>query len=140
MRLITVVVALAATAVMTTGSASGADGPLRPDDRAGTRGPGTLTGSSVALVHPDDRAGAKGPGATDSTPSTYVRPDDRAGPRGPGALVLANPASNVKIVRVSSDGFDWPAAFVGAASSLGLCLLFGAALVLRPRGRTTATS
>jgi hypothetical protein len=162
MRLITALVILAVATVVAEGSAAGSRGSLRPDDSAAPRGPGSISGASllsvrpddragakgpgsigsvtVASVHPDDRAGARGPGSIDSAPVASVHPDDRAGVRGPGAFAVPNTAPNVEIVRVSSDAFDWPAAFVGAASTLGLCLLLGAALLLRPQGRRTATS
>ena len=118
MRLITVLAVLAVATAVAAGSAAGSVTSVRPDDRAGARGPGASAGVSV----------------------TPVRPDDRAGLRGPGSFAVPTTAANVEIVRVSADGFDWPAAFIGAGSTVGLCLLAGAALLLRPRGRTTATS
>jgi hypothetical protein len=166
MRLITVLAVLTVVTAVTAGSAvgstksvrpddrAGAKGPgalagvsvvpVRPDDRAGTKGTGAIAGVSVASVRPDDRAGAKGTGAIAAAngpgPIAKVRPDDRAGLRGPGAFAVSSTGPSVEVRRVSSDGFDWPAAFVGAVSTLGLGLLAGAALLLRPRGRTTATS
>ena len=162
MRLMAVLVVSAVATVVTASSALGSMIPVRPDDQAGVKGPGAIGVGSVAAVRPDDKAGARGPGANAVVPVaavrpddragvkglgaiapvsvTAVRPDDRAGRRGPGAFAVPATTPNVEIVRASSDGFDWPAAFVGAASTLGLCLLVGAALLLRPRGRTTATS
>ena len=59
---------------------------IRPDDRAGTRGPGAWASSGAAqrVARPDDRAGARGPGAVASARATpaATRPDDRAGARG----------------------------------------------------------
>lgn len=150
MRLMTVIVILAVATAVATGSATASSNPVRPDDRAGGRGPGSIaagvkgpggiTGAPVATERPDDRAGVRGPGSTESVPVAAVRPDDRPGLRWPGVAAAPSTAPSVEIVRVSSDGFDWPAAFVGGASVLSLCLLVGAALLLRPRGRTTATS
>ena len=140
MRLITALMILAVATVVATGSAAGSPGAVRPDDSAAPKGPGSISDASVASVHPDDRAGAKGPGSINNVPVASVHPDDRAGVRGPGAFAVPNAAPNVEIVRVTSNAFDWPAAFVGAASTLGLCLLLGAALLLRPQVRKTATS
>ena len=140
MRLITVLAVLAVATAVAAGSAAGSVTSVRPDDRAGARGPGASAGVPVTPVRPDDRAGARGPGASAGVSVTSVRPDDRAGLRGPGSFAVPTTAAKVEIVRVSADGFAWPAAFIGAASTVGLCLLAGAALLLRPRGRTTATS
>ena len=148
-RLITVLAVLAVAIAVTAGAAAGSTKSVRPDDRAGAKGPGAIAGVSVASVSPDDRAGAKGSGAIAAAKGpgpiagvsvAKVRPDDRAGLRGPGAFAVPSTGPSVEVRRVSSDGFDWPAAFVGAASTLGLCLLAGGALLLRPGGRTTATS
>jgi len=139
MRLMTILVILAVATAVAAGSAAGSTGSVRPDDRAGAKGPGAISDVSVVSVHPDDRAGTKGPGRIDGVSVASVHPDDRAGLRGPGAFAVPSAAPSVEIVRVSSNGFDWPAAFVGAASTLGFCLLIGAVLLL-PRSRSTAAS
>lgn len=105
-----------------------------PDDRA-LKGPGAIeqAGQSTT-VRPDDRAGMRGPGAVDTqsnTVSTSVRPDDRAGMRGPGAI-----EQPTLVVTHSSTGFDWGDAFVGALGGIGTALLLTGALFLLLGQRT----
>jgi hypothetical protein len=111
---------------------------VRPDDRAGTRGPGALDTQSTTVstsARPDDRAGTRGPGVIDqpNTVSTSTRPDDRAGMRGPGAI-----EQPTVIVTQGSTGFDWTDAFVGALGGIGTALLLtgGLFLLLGQRTRT----
>ena len=104
---------------------------VRPDDRAGTRGPGALaaTGAAHSPTRPDDRAGARGPGAVASSSATKheaTRPDDRAGPRGPGAV---SPGTSTVVVR-SPNTFDWGDAAIGVVSGMGFALLLTGLAVL----------
>ena len=105
---------------------------VRPDDRAGLRGPGAVDTQSTS-IRPDDRAGMRGPGAIDqpSAVSTSTRPDDRAGSRGPGAF-----EQPTVVVTHSSTGFDWGDAFVGALGGIGMALLLTGALFLLLGQRT----
>jgi hypothetical protein len=95
----------------------------RPDDRAGARGPGENAADRPATVaRPDDRAGARGPGSARSARSTAARPDDRAGGRGPGWAV----ASSVSPADEHADGFNWRAAVylaLGAVAVLAVAVL-----------------
>ena len=110
---------------------------VRPDDRAGPRGPGAIdvqsaTTTSSTATRPDDRAEARGPGAFETnTTSTPTRPDDRAGERGPGAF-----DQPTVLVTQSSTGFDWGDAFVGALGGIGTALLLTGALFLLLGQRT----
>jgi hypothetical protein len=103
---------------------------VRPDDRAGARGPGALAGSTDAAqraTRPDDRAGARGPGAVASAGATLAtRPDDRAGARGPGAI---SPGTTTVVVR-SANTFDWGDAAIGVVSGMGFALLLVGLAVL----------
>jgi hypothetical protein len=104
---------------------------VRPDDRAGLRGPGlaaTIVVSS-GLSHPDNRAN-HGVGAIAAGPVTVaVRPDDGAAPRGPGAIGLP-----VVAVTGADGGFDWGDAGIGAFGGAGIVLLLvGAAALLAAR-------
>ena len=83
-------------------------------------------------VRPDDRAGIRGPGGSTASPAASfgVRPDDRAGIRGIG--VVNAPVGTPVVVRVSRPGFDWGDAGIGAASGGGLVLLLlGASRLVR---------
>ena len=109
---------------------------VRPDDRAGMRGPGAVDTQSNTVstsTRPDDRAGMRGPGAIEqpNTVSTSIRPDDRAGTRGPGAI-----EQPTVVVTHSSTGFDWGDAFVGALGGIGTALLLTGALFLLLGQRT----
>jgi hypothetical protein len=90
----------------------------RPDDRAGTRGPGMIVALQSSSIRPDDRAGLHGPGTYGSQPagSTAVRPDNRAGIRGPGELVSSN-------AQAAATSFDWQDAFIGGVGGVGITLL-----------------
>jgi hypothetical protein len=110
-------------------------GQVRPDDRAGIRGPGGSTPDPVLTiaVRPDDRAGIRRPGRSIAEPARsvqHVRPDDRSGVRGVG-LVTA-PIESPAVIRVDRPGFDWNDAGIGAAAGAGLMLLLlGASRLIR---------
>jgi len=112
-----------------------ADGHIRPDDRAGIRGPSSSAADPVANItgRPDDRAVIRGPGGTTSDAAANLghrRPDDRAGLRGTG--VVSVPIATPIVVDATRPGFDWGDAGVGAAAGAGLVLLlFGASLLVR---------
>jgi hypothetical protein len=109
---------------------------VRPDDRAGARGPGApaYTDAAQRATRPDDRAGARGPGAVASAGATppATRPDDRAGARGPGAL---SPGTSTIVVR-SVNTFDWGDAAIGVVSGMGFALLLAGLAVLTVATRT----
>ncbi len=109
---------------------------VRPDDRAGPRGPGALVSTDAAqrATRPDDRAGARGPGAVASAGAAQraTRPDDRAGARGPGAI---SPGTSSIVVR-SANTFDWGDAAIGVVSGMGFALLLGGLAVLTVVTRT----
>jgi hypothetical protein len=95
--------------------------------------------SGTAIVRPDDRAGARGPLVLHRSGYVvdpgYVRPDDRAGAHGPGSAPAATPAHIV----VSPTGFDWTDAGIGAGMAFGLILLgSGMLLVARRHRKPTA--
>jgi uncharacterized iron-regulated membrane protein len=102
-----------------------------PDSRADR---GILIQLKTA-VRPDDRAGIRGPGAIEqpTTGSTATRPDDRAGERGPGAF----DRPTVVVAHTATD-FDWGDAFVGAMGGIGMALLLTGALFLLLGQRTKA--
>jgi hypothetical protein len=153
-RIVGLVGAGLATAVMLAGSVQAAE---RPDDRAGLLGVG---GAQVVTVAPDavdravlrhatesavvpdafERAAARGvtpvPDALDRAvlreTGASVRPDDRGEARGPGIA----PSGVTAGASASDDGFAWGDAFFGAAVALFIVLLGGAtALTIRHRGR-----
>ena len=109
---------------------------VRPDDRAGPRGPGALASTDAAqrATRPDDRAGARGPGAVASAGAAQraTRPDDRAGARGPGAI---SPRTSSIVVRAANT-FDWGDAAIGVVSGMGFALLLGGLAVLTVVTRT----
>ena len=107
---------------------------VRPDDRAGARGPGALASADAAqrATRPDDRAGARGPGAVASATPPATRPDDRAGARGPGAL---SQATSTIVVRPANT-FDWGDAAIGGVSGMGFALLLAGVAVLTVVTRT----
>lgn len=82
-------------------------------------------------VRPDDRAGVRGPGSTAGPVADIaVRPDDRAGVRGPGAVTA--PIGTTVVADVSGPDFNWGDAGIGAAAGVGLVLLLlGASLLIR---------
>jgi hypothetical protein len=100
---------------------------VRPDDRAGLKGPGLVATIAVrsGLSHPDNRANhgvgvvAAGPGAA------ALRPDDRGAPRGPGSIGLP-----VVAVTGVGGGFDWGDAGIGAFGGAGIVLLLVGAVAL----------
>ena len=106
-----------------------------PDNRAGTRGAGSISASagSPKAVRPDDRAGLRGTaaGSMAKTSATVAHPDNREAARGPGVFttVVATP---------SADGFDWSDAMIGSLGGVGAALLLMGAFVLvtSQRGRT----
>jgi hypothetical protein len=90
---------------------------------------------SGQVLRPDDRAGIRGPGAVNSVGAENflahgLRPDDRAGIRGVGSV-----SNEPMLVRVTGDGFSWGDAGIGAASALALALLAGTSVLLLRRGR-----
>jgi hypothetical protein len=84
---------------------------------------------SAQVIRPDDRAGARGPGAENYL-AHGLRPDDRAGVRG-----IPNVSNDPAVVRVKIDEFSWSDAGIGAASGLGFALLAGASVIVLRRGR-----
>ena len=110
--ILAVALALLALALVPAAAGSNGNDHARPDDRAGTRGPGQ--GTTLA-----------------------TRPDDRAGVRGPGAGATSSLAERTATSALAG-GFDWPSAGIGAAMGAGLILaLAGAAVLVRSR-RTRA--
>lgn len=81
-------------------------------------GPGAIAPQQASPLRPDDRAGLRGPGAYASQhgAATSVRPDDRAGMRGPGDLTSS-------VVQSTSTGFDWGDALIGGLGGMGSALL-----------------
>jgi hypothetical protein len=134
-RAVTATVLGAAALAVSAHGAVPASGHVRPDDRAGTRGPTSPAAAPVANVgvRPDDRAGVRGPGGliAGTAPSVgHVRPDDRAGHR--GISVASAPIAAPVVVHVRRLGFDWGDACVGAAAGAGVVLLLlGASLLVR---------
>ena len=112
-----------------------ASGHLRPDDRAGIRGPAGPDAVPVAnvSVRPDDRAGVRGSGGptAGAVPNVgHIRPDDRADPRGTG--LASAPIATPVVVHITRPDFDWGDAGLGAAAGAGVVLLlFGASLLVR---------
>jgi hypothetical protein len=107
-----------------TGGADSASVPVRPDDRADRA---IAPAAQPTGIRPDDRA-FRGLGrVTDSAP---VRPDDRADRRLPIVSVLPEP--------VSSTGFDWVDAGIGAVAAFGLALLIAVASIAGLRHRRAA--
>jgi hypothetical protein len=98
------------------------------DDMVGPQRSAGLVASSG--VRPDDRAGARGPGS--APVQSAARPDDRAGVRGPGSVPVHS------AVAATGDGFDWVDALVGGAGGLATALLLmgGALLLLTQRNKT----
>ena len=88
-----------------------------------------LLASAAHAQRPDDRRGMIGGGGATATSQDPARPDDRAEARGPGAV---DPSSAPTIL-VSSDGFDYSAAAVGAAVAMGIALAAGGLLGLATR-------
>ena len=87
-----------------------------------------------SVVRPDDRAGPRGPGAFASTYAAQpaMRPDDKAGTRGPGAV---SPGTATIVVR-SANTFDWGDAAIGVVSGMGFALLLVGVAVLTAVTRT----
>jgi hypothetical protein len=86
-------------------------------------------------VRPDDRAGIRGPSSTPALAgsSGHARPDDRAGIRGPATApvpLVSSPAP--VIIRTRSGGFSWTSAGIGVAAGAAFVLLaLGAGSLLR---------
>jgi hypothetical protein len=70
-----------------------------------------------------------GSGAVVGTTEGTVRPDDRPGTRGAGS------APAPVVITYQGHGFDWGDAGVGAAGSIGLIVLAGAAVLVVIRSR-----
>jgi hypothetical protein len=99
-----------------------------PDDRSLYRG------TAPQSVSPDDRPLFRGVETTNVPETIVLSPDDRSFYRGsePNAPVTV-------MVSSPSDGFQWDDAGLGAASTLALVLLMGAAtLVIRHQRRRLA--
>jgi hypothetical protein len=89
-----------------------------------------IRATADTLVRPDDRAGMRGPGLV-ATADTLVRPDDRNGVRGPGSV----PTGSVVAASSSDKGFEWGDASLGAGLMLALVLAVGlVGLTIRHRG------
>ena len=104
-------------------------------------------GASTALAgSPDDRAVPRGVSPYQVAQASGTLPDDRALPRGTVVIersgspddrpyARSTPSPEPTFVRVSSGGFDWTDATIGAASGFGVALLIlGAGLVFLRRG------
>jgi hypothetical protein len=86
---------------------------------------------TAQATRPDDRAGTRGPGVVAAaTLSPTLRPDDRAGVRGAGP-------SGVIAVQTVSAGFHWGDAAIGGAFGLGLALLATGAAFVSLRRRSS---
>jgi hypothetical protein len=96
-----------------------------------------------AGARPDDRAGARGPGSPSVTTlplqpvGTAVRPDDRAGTRGVRSLVVAATLPNPV---AAGSGFDWDDAGIGAAGMFGLILIGSGLVFIGVRRRHQAST
>lgn len=101
--------------------------------------PHSLYAHAQGGARPDDRAGTRGIGSV-STPAQHTRnvvddrrPDDRAGVRGIGSSASAS-ASGL----AARSGFDWADAGIGAGITLGLMLLGTGAVFVGVRHRRSA--
>ena len=104
-----------------------------PDNRV-DRGPGSIARIGViGEVRPDDRAGARGPGALGSVTiaGAVGHPDNRTGTRGPGSV-------DKVVVATASTGFDWGDAFIGSLGGLGTALLLTGGVILLASQRNKA--
>lgn len=115
----------------------------RPDDRA-TRAVGTVQAAAIpdvferaAAARPEssppdvfERAAARGPLPSNAS-LAGPRPDDRASSRGPGSF-----ATSSSDTVMTSEGFSWDDALVGASAMLGLCLLTAAGALVATRRRS----
>jgi hypothetical protein len=87
-----------------------------------------FTISAFAAIRPDDRAGVRGPGAAVATqvesngPGLAPRPDNRAGVLGIGSEESTSAAT--------SSGFDWTAAGIGAGATGAFVILVAAAAAM----------
>lgn len=86
-------------------------------------------------VRPDDRAGIRGPGASAFVASRldlgHLRPDDRSGIRGPGTV---QPPVLAPVTTTPS--FEWGDAAIGAGAGAGIVVLLLGATVLVRHART----
>jgi hypothetical protein len=135
---------------------AGAQAAGRPDDRAGVRGVGATSQGlampdvieraaaravSTKSTRPNDRAGTLGAGVSEAvTPratldvferaaarahhSRALRPNDRGGVL--GVSVTESDARVAASSAISSDGFGWSEATIGAVAAFGLILVGGA--------------
>jgi hypothetical protein len=94
-------------------------------------GLGTGTVTANGAVRPDDRAGIRGPSST-LRASGQVRPDDRGGTRGAGSTQGVTPAAPAL---ATGSGFDWLDAGIGAGGTLILAGLAGTAVTIRQQNR-----
>ena len=89
-----------------------------PDNRA-VRGPAPAATTTNLAVRPDDLAGTRGPGAYSTaalTTRAVSHPDNRAERRGPGTV-------DSVVVVADSGGFDWGDALIGSLGGVGAALL-----------------
>jgi hypothetical protein len=123
---------------------------VRPDDRAGPLGVGSLAATPdvferavarhlAAAPRPDDRAGPLGSGSAEPLVSnTSLRPDDRAGLRGVDRatqVATGGDRSTLAAAATSSGAtFHWQDAAIGGAVAFGLfVLLLAGAIAQRQR-------
>jgi hypothetical protein len=126
---------------------------LVPAAGAMQRGDGSAGIVASTLGSPDPRDAATGTDfAAGLVPSTLGSPDPRdtlgesfrpsivAGTLGSPDVRDSAQAAEAQIVHVSSDGFDWRDAGIGAIGGVGAALLLagGLLLTLRPRVRASA--
>jgi hypothetical protein len=118
----------AAAAVLALVGPSAALAGSSPDDRAVPMGT-SWNQVKQATGTPDDRALARGTSWTVKSKTVIATPDDRSFARSFPSL------ERPTLVRVSSGGFDWTDAGVGAASGFGIALvLLGAGMIFLRRG------
>jgi hypothetical protein len=113
-----------------------------PDNRADRTFPAAESGQVDdpgtapvdALVRPDDRAGVRGPGTVGSLePLAATHPDNRADRRGPGAFTTV-------VFQRGSSGFDWGDGLIGGLGGAGLALLLtGSAFLFMNRRHKART-
>jgi hypothetical protein len=94
---------------------------VRPDDRAGTHGIGSVTAPDYV-----DRELAKLQAKAALVAQSF-HVDDRAGIRGPG------PVETPKVVSSHGDGFDWTDAGIGASVALLAAVILAAVAMTRRR-------
>lgn len=94
-----------------------------------------IAAPAVARVRPDDRAGVRGPGAS-AAGAVYraLRPDDRGGVR--GVVTSSRVLHALRPLVATSDSFDWNAGLIGAGVASGAtALLVLGTVAIRRHGR-----